>query len=153
MYDNKVFAQFSDYFGRTDLGKVYEKCLNDNKLKYCVNINFDIDHGFVNYHGSELLAHYHEAAYDAYMTRYSFLKINKFKEVNVKCSGGNEAQGNPKNSLKSEEEKKEDKEKFSKMKSIQKAKVDPEFEFCKKYLNKVMMSYGDTRLYYLDPAE
>lgn len=42
VYDNKVFAQFSDYFSRTDLGKVYEKCLNDNKLKYCGNIEFDL---------------------------------------------------------------------------------------------------------------
>ena len=39
------------------------------------------------------------------------------------------------------------------MKQIQRSKVDTEFEFCKKFHNKVMMSYGDSRLYYLDPKE
>lgn len=37
--------------------------------------------GFKNYHGSDLLEHYHEAAYDAYMTGYVYAKILKYKEV------------------------------------------------------------------------
>jgi hypothetical protein len=33
VYDNKVLSSAAEYFGRTDLGKVYEKCLYDERLK------------------------------------------------------------------------------------------------------------------------
>jgi len=81
VYDNKVLSSAAEYFGRTDLGKVYEKCLNDERIKLAgMKMYFDLDNGFKNYEGSELLSHYHEAAYDAYMTGYSFANIVKFKE-------------------------------------------------------------------------
>lgn len=81
VYDNKVLSSAAEYFGRTDLGKVYEKCLNDERIKNSgMKMVFDLEHGFKNYEGSELLSHYHEAAYDAYMTGFSFANIVKFKE-------------------------------------------------------------------------
>jgi hypothetical protein len=33
VYDNKVLSSAAEYFGRTDLGKVFEKCLNDERIK------------------------------------------------------------------------------------------------------------------------
>lgn len=45
-----------------------------------MRIEFDLENGFGNYEGSGLLSHYHEAAYDAYMTGYAFATILKFKE-------------------------------------------------------------------------
>ena len=81
IFDNKVLSATSEYFGRTDLGKVYEKCVYDERIKKAgVKIVFDEDNGFVNYVGSELGSHAHEAAYDAYMTGYCFASIGKFKE-------------------------------------------------------------------------
>jgi hypothetical protein len=80
VYDNKVLSSLSEYFSRTDLGKVYEKCLNDERMKHHCKLGFDVKNGFINYDGAELLAHYHEAAYDAYMTGFSFLHILKYKE-------------------------------------------------------------------------
>lgn len=81
VYDTKVLSCLAEYFGRTDLGKVYEKCTTDAQMKDAVTIHFDTQKGFTNYRGSALLAHYHEAAYDAYMTGYSFINILKFKEL------------------------------------------------------------------------
>lgn len=81
VYDTKVLSTFADYFSRTDLGKIYEKCTTDNAMKGLINITFDLKNGFINYDKAQLLAHYHEAAYDAYMTGYSFINILKFKEV------------------------------------------------------------------------
>lgn len=81
VYDNKVLSSAAEYFGRTDLGKVYEKCINDERIKNSgMKIAFDLDKDFKNYDGSELLSHYHEAAYDAFMTGVCFANILKFKE-------------------------------------------------------------------------
>lgn len=81
VYDNKVLASSSEYFSRTDLGKIYEKCQIDDRLKNSgMKIMFDLQNGFKNYEGAELLSHYHEAAYDAYMTGYAYAHILKFKE-------------------------------------------------------------------------
>jgi len=80
-FDTKVLSFNAEYFGKTILGKIFEKCQADKKLKDIIHFNFDLKNGFGNYHGSELLSHYHEAAYDAYMTGYAFVKILKFKEI------------------------------------------------------------------------
>lgn len=81
VYDNKVLCSTAEIFSRTDLGKIYEKCLGDEKLKQSgAKIVFDVDNGFINYEGSGLLSHYHEAAYDAYMTGFAFANVLKFKE-------------------------------------------------------------------------
>mgnify|MGYP006979505172 CR=1 FL=1 len=42
IWDTKVISHAAEYFGRTDLGKVYEKCTNDPKLKTQFRINFDV---------------------------------------------------------------------------------------------------------------
>jgi hypothetical protein len=76
-----VLCTNAEYFGRTDLGRIYEKCTTDERLVQCgMKIGFDLEHGFGNYEGSALLSHYHEAAYDAFMTGYSFAYCLKFKE-------------------------------------------------------------------------
>lgn len=80
-YDTKVISFNSQYFGQTILGKIFDKCTKDKKLKDILKFRFDLENGFVNYEGSDLLAHYHEAAYDAYMTGYVFAKILKYKEI------------------------------------------------------------------------
>jgi len=81
VYDNKVLSSAAEYFGRTDLGKVYEKCINDERIKNSgMKIAFDLDNDFKNYDGTDLLSHYHEAAYDAFMTGVCFANILKFKE-------------------------------------------------------------------------
>ena len=54
VYDNKVLSSAAEYFGRTDLGKVYDKCLNDERIKGAgMHIVFDIQNGFTRYEGSE----------------------------------------------------------------------------------------------------
>lgn len=50
-------------------------------MKHLLRINFDLKNGFSNYSEAGLLDHYHEAAYDAYMTGYSFALILKYKEA------------------------------------------------------------------------
>lgn len=80
VYDTKVLATASEYFSRTDLGKVFEKCVNDGRMRQLLRISFDIHNGFTNYEGADLLSHHHEAAYDAYMTGYAFATIIKYKE-------------------------------------------------------------------------
>jgi hypothetical protein len=49
-------------------------------LKKNIQVSFDFKGGFTNYENAGMLAHYHEAAYDAYMTGYAFVNIIKFKE-------------------------------------------------------------------------
>lgn len=81
IFDTKVLSFQSEYFGKTALGNIFEKCKFDKKLNDIIDFQFDIKNGFKNYEGSELLSHYHEAAYDAYMTGYIFVKILKYKEI------------------------------------------------------------------------
>jgi hypothetical protein len=47
--DTKVLSFKSDYFGKTVLGKIYEKCSEDKKLKDILKFSFDIKNGFTNY--------------------------------------------------------------------------------------------------------
>lgn len=78
-YDNKVITANSKYFFKTWLGELYEKCKSDAKLKEFSRFKFD--EGFTNYEGKNLEDHYHEAAYDAYMTGFVFAHVLKFREV------------------------------------------------------------------------
>lgn len=80
-FDTKVLTFQAECFSKTGLGLVYEKCTGDKKFKDILAIHFDLANGFRNYHGTELLSHYHEAAYDAYMTGYVYAKTLKFKEI------------------------------------------------------------------------
>jgi poly(A)-specific ribonuclease len=81
LYDTKVLATSAQYFGKTGLGNVFEKCVNDYKIQHKLRIGFDTSNKhFLNYQGSGLDSHAHEAAYDAYMTGYCFANIIKYKE-------------------------------------------------------------------------
>lgn len=51
-------------------------------MKFNLKILFDTQNQFTNYASEEaLLTHYHEAAYDAYMTGYAFAHILKYVEI------------------------------------------------------------------------
>lgn len=80
-YDTKILSFKADYFGKTILGKVFEKCENDKRLKDVLKFQFDLKNGFTSYEGEEALSRCHEAAYDAYMTGYAFAKIVKYKQI------------------------------------------------------------------------
>ena len=83
VYDTKVLSFKADYFGKTILGRIFEKCQDDKRLKDILGFKFDLKNGFQNYHGADLLSHYHEAGYDAYMTGYVYSKIAKYKEIDA----------------------------------------------------------------------
>lgn len=68
-------------FGHTSLGRVYEKCISEDQLKNVVSYRFDSKNKFNSYQGTDLLSHYHEAAYDAYMTGVCFATIMKYAEL------------------------------------------------------------------------
>ena len=68
------------YFGKCDLGGVYDKCILDPKIKEMFEFEFDTINGFVNYAESSRETKHHEAAFDAYMTGYCFPIIIKYKE-------------------------------------------------------------------------
>lgn len=81
VFDTKTLSFQADYFGKTILGKVFEKCEQDKRLKDILAFKFDLKNGFKNYQGAERLAHYHEAGYDSMMTGFCFGKIIKYKEI------------------------------------------------------------------------
>lgn len=80
-FDNKVLAFNSKIFYKTSLGDLYEKCTKEDKFKNNLKFEFDLKNGFGNYEGTAALSHYHEAAYDAYMTGLIFANCIKFKEI------------------------------------------------------------------------
>lgn len=80
-YDTKVLAYNSKAFYNTSLGQVYDKCTNDDKFKNNLRVRFDLKNQCVNYDGTAMLSHYHEAAYDAHMTGVAFAHILKHKEI------------------------------------------------------------------------
>ena len=46
-----------------------------------MSFEYDEKNGFGNYVGEAALSHYHEAAYDAYMTGFAFAHILKIREI------------------------------------------------------------------------
>jgi len=80
-YDTKVLSLKADYFGKTALGKVYEKCMFDKRIKDILKFKYDLKNGFVNYENSTTETSYHEAAFDSTMTGYAFAKILKYKQI------------------------------------------------------------------------
>ena len=148
IYDNKILSSAAEYFGRTDLGKVFEKCTNDERIKNSgMRIAFDLANGFTNYDGQELLSHYHEAAYDAYMTGICFANILKFKEYD-KGKPSQQSKNNAKGTPSKEEDKKEEESKSE----VKTPRINYEHSFASKYLNKVMMSTFAMEFFNLDPS-
>jgi hypothetical protein len=78
-FDNKVLAYQCGQFGRTSLGDLFDKCTNDAKFKDLCLFRFDTVNGCCNYEGTQMLSHYHEAAYDAHMTGVVFQTILQMK--------------------------------------------------------------------------
>lgn len=54
VYDNKVFAHFAQYFGKSDLASVFSKVQNDQRMKNTCLIAFDKKNGFAKYEGSTI---------------------------------------------------------------------------------------------------
>lgn len=81
VYDTKVLSFNSKMFGNTALGRIYEKCTTEEQLKSVLNYAFDSKNKLTNYQGTDLLSHYHEAAYDAYMTGVCYGTIMKYAEI------------------------------------------------------------------------
>ena len=97
IYDTKVIATGAEYFGRTVVEKIFEKCTTDNRLRFLASVSFDIRNGFTRYENSGILSFAHEAAYDAYMTGVCFAHIMRYKEVSFEKGSGNSNQkGKPK---------------------------------------------------------
>lgn len=80
VFDNKVLAFQSQYFGKNELDSVFSKCQKDVRLRPMFSIDFDKSHAFAKYEGSSVESKHHEAAFDAYMTGYCIPFILKFKE-------------------------------------------------------------------------
>lgn len=78
-----MLACNAQYFGRCELGYVFDKCTSDLKTKDLYEFDFDLKEGFDQYVGSSKDTKYHEAAWDAYMTGFVFPVVIKYKELAV----------------------------------------------------------------------
>jgi poly(A)-specific ribonuclease len=67
-FDTKVLARHTGQFDKTSLGLLFKECENGKLSTAKPDIKFDLDNKFNAYHGTAALSHYHESAYDAYMT-------------------------------------------------------------------------------------
>ena len=142
-YDTKVLSFKAQYtsFSKTILGKIFEKCQNDKRLKDILGFQFDLKNGFSNYHGSDLLSHYHEAAYDAYMTGYAFARILKYKEID-EVYHSNKEKG------------KNSKEKFIDPKTLNNSALNFSHKFAKWHQNQVMLNqFDDCACFFLNPEK
>lgn len=87
-YDTKVLTTNSNNFHRTDLGKAFEKCTLDGKMRGSnAKVSFDEEGAFERYRKSNSQkedrlqeSFYHEAAYDAHMTGIVFIQTLRFCE-------------------------------------------------------------------------
>ncbi|CDW88855.1 c transferase [Stylonychia lemnae] len=79
-YDTKAISLSTNYFYQTDLKNLYNKCVNDKKLRNNLNISLDKEQDsiFGLYDG---IGQEHDAGYDAYMTGYIFACISKYIEI------------------------------------------------------------------------
>ena len=138
-FDTKVLAFNSKAFFKTGLGEVYNKCTTDEKFKSNLKFRFDSKNACTNYEGTELLSHYHEAAYDAHMTGVAFMHILKYKEMelvknlaNTKNRRGNK-NGNQKE--KGQGEKEETKEKVEQPKNLKNTPIELTSNFPRYWIN------------------
>ena len=109
-----------------------------------MGFQFDLKNGFVNYHGSELLSHYHEAAYDAYMTGYVFARILKYKEIDevYQQIQTNKSKGGGKS-----------KEKFIDPKKLHNTALDFSHKYAKWHQNQVMLNQYDDAAFFMNPEK
>jgi hypothetical protein len=146
-FDTKVLSFKSDYFGKTVLGKIYEKCQEDKRLKDVLHFEYDKKNGFVNYLGSGVADCYHEAAFDAMMTGYVYAKILKYKEID-EIYLKNRQDKKIKNGGNKKDEKQSDPS------LLKDTSLDLSHYFPKSHINKVMMNQFDNCCCFgLDPAK
>ena len=74
-YDTKVLSNKSNYFSKTFLGNVYEKCLKDGVLKNLTQVKQSKQAQKYKETGMDC---YHEAGFDAYMTGFAFIHLVKY---------------------------------------------------------------------------
>lgn len=142
-YDTKVLAFNSKHFFKTSLGQIFEKCGADEKCKNNIKFRFDLHNGFSNYEGTLLLSHYHEAAYDAFMTGVAFGHVLKIKEIDD-------------NKFNSKREKGDGQPEELKggIKQIRNSPINQNARFAKQWINKMMMdAFGSQRYYNLVPDQ
>ena len=146
-FDTKVLSFKADYLGKTVLGKIYEKCQEDKRLKDVLNFEYDKKNGFVNYLGSGVADCYHEAAFDAMMTGYVYAKILKYKEID-EIYLKNRQDKKIKNGGNKKDEKQSDPS------LLKDTSLDMSHYFPKSHMNKVMMNQFDNCCCFgLDPAK
>lgn len=95
------------------------------------------------------MSHYHEAAYDAFMTGFSFANILKYKEFAkekqkeqkpANASSGPKGAKNPKEELKLEQ-------------PVPATRLNYEHAFAAQYFNKVMLNPYTMEFYGMDPSK
>lgn len=153
-FDTKVLSYNADYFGKTILGKIYEKCEADKRLKDILYFQFDLNSGFGNYYGAAALSHYHEAAYDAYMTGYVYAKILKYKEIDELHHSNKLQRANNKKHQKSNKSKGDAQEDsiITDPQDLKNTQVIYDHHFPKCLTNKVMMNQFDNcSCFHLNP--
>ena len=140
-----MLAYNSKTFFKTGLGDIYEKITTDKKFVTNIKCKFDTKNGFTNYDGTELLSHYHEAAYDAQMTAMAFIHILKFKEMDFLKQ------------MKNTKTKKQDKNKAAvgnqdKPEDLKNKCISEKSHFANTWCNQLMMdAFGSGRYYHFDP--
>ena len=145
-FDTKVLAFNSKSFFKTSLGEVYEKCTKDAKFMHNIKCKFDTKNGFVNYDGTELLSHYHEAAYDSHMTAVAFMHILKYKELEfVKNQNKTNKKGG-------KQQKGKDEKPQAKEKDVKNQAINVKGHYANAWCNQLMMDqFGSGRYYHYDP--
>ena len=149
-YDTKTLSFNCKGFFKTSLGEVYTKCTTDDKFKSNIRVRFDTKNECTNYEGTELLSHYHEAAYDAHMTSVAFMHILKYQEIELIKTMHNSRKGKG-NKGKSSEENKEQ-QAVEKPKDAKNLPIDVKGHYPRNWVNRMMMdAYGSGRYYHFSP--
>lgn len=142
-------------FYKNSLGDLYDKCSNDDKFKNNLKFKFDLKRGFGNYEGAAALSHYHEAAYDAYMTGLAMGHILKLKEIDFVKNGGESKQGgkHDKKDNRSGKNQNLTKEMKDQIQRLKNNRCDLGGYFPAMWLNKMMLDqFGAGRVYHFEPA-
>ena len=138
-------------FFKTSLGEIYQKCSGDDKFKTNLKFEYDEKNNFGNYVGEAALSHYHEAAYDAWMTGFAFAHILKIKEMDLIKFSNLDAVKLVKDKKQIVEMHKKSKEDQGALKNTQ---VNLHAQFSEMWINKMTLDLaGQGRFYDFDPVK